>query len=57
MLTYTKYALPTYYVIAPAGASSNLARFDGVRYGYRSENSQDIDNFTLILELKVLVTR
>lgn len=38
-----EYALPAYYVISSCEASSNLARFDGVRYGYRAENYSDMD--------------
>ena len=44
-LPHTNYAVPTYYIVAPAEASSNLARYDGVKYGFRSKGENLIDMY------------
>jgi aspartyl-tRNA(Asn)/glutamyl-tRNA(Gln) amidotransferase subunit A len=44
-LPHTKYALPAYYIVAPAEASSNLARYDGMRYGLRVDGEDLVDTY------------
>ena len=59
-LPHTKAALPTYYIIAPAEASANLARYDGIRYGFRHD-ADDIKNLYLsdldVLEMEDALRR
>jgi len=43
-LDYAKYALAAYYIISPAEASSNLARYDGIKYGYRTDNFDSLED-------------
>ena len=45
-LPHTEYAIPTYYIVATAEASSNLARYDGVRYGHRDDAARDLARST-----------
>ncbi|MGC4441114.1 amidase family protein, partial [Streptococcus suis] len=43
-LPHSKYGVAVYYIIASSEASSNLQRFDGIRYGYRTENYQNLED-------------
>ncbi|MCW1063354.1 amidase family protein, partial [Streptococcus anginosus] len=43
-LPHSKYGVAVYYIVASSEASSNLQRFDGIRYGYRTENYKNLDD-------------
>jgi aspartyl-tRNA(Asn)/glutamyl-tRNA(Gln) amidotransferase subunit A len=51
-LPYTEYAVATYYIIAPSEASSNLARYDGVRYGFRFKDTDDLESMYMMTRAK-----
>ena len=53
-IDYLEYSVPIYQIIASAEASSNLARFDGIRYGYRTKNHEKLMIYMKIQEAKVL---
>nr|WP_256199920.1 amidase family protein [Verrucomicrobium spinosum] len=56
-LPHTDVGIATYYVIAPAEASTNLSRFDGVRYGHRAENTTDVLDHYLTTRAEALAPR
>ena len=56
-LPNTKYGIPSYYVIASSEASANLARFDGIRYGYHSKEAQSLEELYKMSRSKDLVLK